>query len=154
MTGRIIASVVGSMALAACATTHLMPFGGYARPDQLTGEWIDVRHTSSADTSLWVLRADGYDGTAHILAKADGSGAVTLLRTEHRYAWWYFDGALSDSAHRAICFSKRPGRDGPTCMPFSLDTVDDGHGARRHLLVRGYRGEHTAADRELVERKP
>ena len=151
---RAIACVGGSIALAACAATHLVPFGGYARPIQLTGEWIDVRHSSLADTSLWVLRADGYDGTAHLVAKSNATGTVKTLRTEHRYAWWYFDGALSDSAHRAICFSKRPGRDGPTCMPFLLDTVDDGHGARRHLVVRGYHGEHTAGDRELVERKP
>lgn len=135
------------VAASGCARLHL---NGLPRDAALAGEWIDVRHATADDTSLWVLRADGYDGTAHIIREADGSET----RRDTRYARWYVAGASSDPANRAICFAKRLGRDGATCLGYSLDTVPSARGPVRRLTVRGYEGQHTTADRVLIERKP
>ncbi len=147
VTRRVLGPALAAL-VAGCAT---MGLGNslLSRPPELVAEWIDLKHTAPRDTSLWVLRADGYDGLAHLLAAGDGSPA---RRTEVRYGAWYFEGALSDPSNRAICFAKRLGRDGATCLSFSLDTVDD-HGPRRRLLIHGYRGEHGTGERQLVERR-
>ncbi len=130
------------------------PGMGLSRPDALTGEWIDRSHTTPADTALWVLRGDGYDGSAHILTARDATGAGSRRRTESRYGSWYLRSSMSDSVGRAICFARRLGRDGATCIPFSLDSVRTPAGMRLRLIVHGYQGEHRTGDRELVERKP
>jgi len=144
---RLVFAAIAAL-LTACAAISLGP-STFSRPPALVAEWIDLKHTSPLDTSLWVLRADGYDGLAHLLA---ASGSSQARRTETRYGSWYFEGTLSDSANRAICFAKRLGRDGATCLSFSLDTVDDG-GPRRRLLIHGYLGEHGTGERQLIERR-
>ena len=122
-----------------------MPIGPhFERPLQLVGEWIDVRHTSVGDTALWVLRENGYDGSAHIVA---------TTRSERRYGSWYFTGTLADTVHRALCFSRRLGRDGPTCLAFAIDTLMVDGLERRRLTIRGYAGEHYTGDRMLLERQ-
>lgn len=133
----------------ACAAMHRMHIGVLDRPPVLAGEWVDLRHTTPADTALWVLRPDGYDGAAHLIGDASG-----VRRTEERYGSWYLDGDLADSTHRAICFSKRIGRDGATCIRFSLDSISDNGAVRRRLTVHGYRGRHFTGDRQLIERMP
>jgi hypothetical protein len=115
----------------------------FERPSQLVGEWIDVRHTSLGDTALWVLRDNGYDGSAHIVART---------RSERRYGSWYFTGTLGDTSNRALCFAKRLGRDGPTCLAFAIDTATVGGLERRRLTIRGYQGEHYTGNRILLER--
>jgi hypothetical protein len=140
--------LVIASSLSGCVLSHLGP-DPRSRPPELVGEWIDLRHTTPADTSLWVLRADGYDGSRHLIAAT--SSQSQPRRTEQRYGTWYLDGTLSDPT-RAICFAKRIGRDGPSCVSFSLDTIDPGGGPRRRLVVHGYKGEHHVGDEELIER--
>ncbi len=147
------ASAIFIVVAAACAGRLPMP-GHYDRPSQLVGEWIDVRHTTPGDTSLWVLRDNGYDGTAHIVAQSQTSGATTDARSEHRYGTWYFTGTLTDTSHRALCFAKRIGRDGPTCLTFFEDTTMVGGVAQRRLTIRGYQGQHYTGDRTLLEHRP
>lgn len=120
------------------------------RPPVLVGEWIDVRHTTPGDTALWVLGADGYDGSARLVADSARVGGIT--RSEHRYGSWYFNGAFTDTSDRAICFARRVGRDGATCMTFTLDTISSAGSSRLRLIVHGYQGEHHTGDRELLER--
>lgn len=133
------------LAAGACATLHL---GALPRDPSLVGEWIDVRHAAPEDTSLWVLRADGYDGTAHVHRLPGG----VVERQDSKYGRWYLRGSIADSAHRAICFARRLGRDGATCVGFSLDTIAGPAGPLRQLVVRGYEGQHTTGDRILIER--
>jgi hypothetical protein len=134
-----------------CATLHIgQPFD---RPVALVGEWADLSHTTAGDTALWILRNDGYDGTAHVLTTSDVSGRVTIQRTQTRVGSWYLDGNFADTAHHAICFARRLGRDGPTCMRFSFDTLQTAVGPLRHLVVQTYQGEHEMPNRELVERR-
>lgn len=66
------------------------------------------------------------------------------------YGVWYTPGQLQESSGQALCF--RPhARSGPTCYAFRLDTVATSP-VRRRLTVFGYRGNHSIADRVLVER--
>lgn len=139
-----------ALVASSCVLSHLGPGAG-ARPPELVGEWVDLRHTTPADTALWILRADGYDGSGHLLA-AGASTQGSPRRTERRYGTWFLDGALGEPTTRAICFAKRLGRDGRSCLSFSLDTIAGSDGPRRHLVVHGYLGEHHTGDRELVER--
>jgi hypothetical protein len=141
---RWMGAVLSALAIDACASSHGMRLGAINRPPQLAGEWIDVRHTTPGDTSLWVLRVDGYDGAAHV---------VGTSRSERRYGSWYFDGDLRAGSDRAICFAKRLGRDGATCLPFDLDTIMADGASHRRLTVRGYRGQHFTGDRQLIERE-
>jgi hypothetical protein len=155
-TRRSCASLTLSLVAAAtagCATMRIGPAYGYARPAQIVGEWVDVEKTSSADSSIWVLRADGYDGSLRLRVVPDSTGAPRFQRKETHYASWYFDGTLGDTAHQAICFSKRVGRFGATCFAFAMDTVRSGTGSHARILLRGYQGEHHTADRILVARQ-
>ena len=131
-------------ALTASGCAGHIPIAHFERPSPLVGEWIDVRHTSLGDTALWVLRDNGYDGSAHIVA---------ATRSERHYGSWYFTGTLADSSHRALCFSKRLGRDGPRRAWRSRSTRQAVDGTeRRRLTIRGYQGEHYTGDRTLLER--
>lgn len=145
------AAMVGLTAcLGACASMHVPLMPSFARPPEVAREWVDVRKTTPTDTSLWVLGANGYDGSAHILVKIDSTGAVHVSRTERRYGGWYLKGTLGDTASQAICFSKRLGRFGATCDRFVLDTVSGSSVPR--ITLSGYRGEHSTSDRVLVAR--
>jgi hypothetical protein len=146
---RRAALVVAVALLSSCV--HHLGLAAMSHPTELVGDWIDLRHTSAADTSLWVLRANGYDGNAHLLAKSsDGSDAPH--RTEQKFGSWYFEGTLTNAASRSICIAKRLGRDGAHCMAFRLDTIDGGAGPRRRLVILGYHGQHHVGDEELIER--
>lgn len=116
-----------------------------SRPEALAGEWIDTRHATPADTSLWVLRTDGYDGSAHLIHHGSDHD-----RKESRYGAWYLHGSLTANSDRSICFAKRLGRDAATCLPFTLDTIELPDGPWRRLTVRGYQGQHTTGDRILI----
>lgn len=123
----------------ACAANSLLFHPG-PRPPELTGVWIDVEKTTAADTSAWVLSADGSDLSAHFRAGK---------RSEKRYGSWYLAGSLGDTTGRALCFQRRP-RDGATCRAFRLDTLSDAP-QRRRLTVRGYPGTHHVSERILIE---
>lgn len=144
-------SLLGATLLltAGCAgVAHLgSDFGNH--PVELVGEWIDSLKTTSGDTSIWVLGPSGTDGYRRIRAAsgdAPGDGEVK------RYGSWYLAGDLADVAGRALCFTNRPGRSAPTCRPFDLDSVPVGIGRRRRLVIRGYQGGHSVADRVLLAR--
>ncbi len=136
---------------AGCSALHL-GLGAMPHPPDFVGEWIDLRHTTEADTSLWVLRANGYDGWAHLFLEAKRGGPLTARRTETRWGSWYFKGNLADSLHRALCYARRIGRDGASCVVFSLDTIPGPRGPRRRMIVHGYRGTHWTGDRVLIFR--
>ncbi len=145
-------SMIGAamLAFAAGCASRALHLNSMSRPDALAGEWIDVRHATPGDTSIWVLGADGYDGSAHVIHQ----GTTDPARNESRYGSWYLHGAMSDGNGRSICFAKRIGRDSATCLPFTLDTVVTPDGPRRRLIVRGYPGQHSTGDRVLIARQP
>jgi hypothetical protein len=147
-----VAALVGMSVMGACASFTQAHREMTNRPADVAGEWIDVRHATPDDTSLWILRADGYDGTAHLVRKTTASGVVTE-RQQSRYATWYLRGNVADSA-RQICFARRLGRDGLTCWRFLLDTIVTPDGERRRMIVKDYQGQHTRADRILLSRDP
>jgi hypothetical protein len=139
------------LGVTSCASWHVLG-RGYARPPELVGEWIDVAKSSPADTSIWVLRGDGYDGNAHIRVTADTTGLRTVDRTQLRYGTWHFEGTLGDSSRQAICFSQRPGRFGATCIAFSMDSIRDGSTIVPRILLRDYPGQHHTGNRLMVAR--
>lgn len=155
-----------AVALGGCAGP-LFQYG--LRPRELAGTWVDLAHTTATDTTAWVLRSDGYDGTLHITvdtaASAARAGQPRVTRQETRFGSWYLDGAITDTAHRAICY-KRRAREGSTCVRFRLDTLaaqsaraarDSAASAsrtRRQLTLFGYVGRHHTGTRVLVERIP
>src|SRR5689334_6238223 len=103
MTSCRCGALILSGLITACAPMRHAQFGLSNRPAEVSGEWIDVRHATPEDTSLWILRPDGYDGTAHLIRKSTPSGIVTERR-QARFATWYLRGALTDTATREICF--------------------------------------------------
>src|SRR5262249_28451934 len=105
-------------------------------PTALVGQWIDLRHTTAADSMVWVLSANGDDATLEI--RIDPAGART--EHQHHYGRWRLDGELSDTTHRALCFVHRPGRQGASCIAFRLDTLTATSGSRGHLVLKNYRG--------------
>jgi hypothetical protein len=137
---------------AACASVGRPHLAMTNRPPAVAGEWIDVRHATPDDTSLWILRGDGYDGTAHLIRRVTETGVVTE-RHQTKYATWYLRGDVADSTHQ-ICFARRLGRDGLTCWRFSLDTIETANGVRRRMVVKDYQGQHTRGDRILLAREP
>jgi hypothetical protein len=140
-----------ALGVAACATIPLVPSS--TRPPQIAGEWVDVAKSTPTDTSLWLLRADGYDGSAHIRVTIDSMGMAHASRTESKYGSWYMTGTLGDSLHESICFSKRVGRFGASCIAFAMDTVGSVAGPLPRLKLHNYRGMHHIADRLLVARR-
>jgi hypothetical protein len=142
---------ITAAALTACVAGH-NPLASYQRPTEISREWIDVEKSTPADTTLWVLGPDGYDGVAHLQPMSDAAGATRQSRTETRYGSWYLDGTMGDSTHQAICFSRRIGRFGATCTAFVLDTIMTGSVPTPRLLLLAYRGIHHTRDRLLLAR--
>jgi hypothetical protein len=142
------------LTLGVCGCATLRIGRSLDRPSVLAGEWIDRSQTTAMDTALWLLRSDGYEGVAHVLVEHDAAGNPTVRRTQTRSGSWYFDGNLADSSHRAICFARRIGRDGATCLSFSIDTSLTSRGLPRRLVVYGYPGEDRTGSRELIARSP
>lgn len=116
-------------------------------PHPLAGDWVDPKHTTAADTSVWRLAPSGADMTVHV---RPGAGGATSTRVS-RHGIWFLRGALGDTARRALCFNRRPGRNGSSCTLFSLDTLPDG---RLRMTLHDYRGTHETATRTLEERRP
>ena len=137
---------VGSLGLAPAAAFQGKPDSHH--PAALVGQWIDLRHTSPTDSMVWVLSPNGDDATLEI--RIDPAGSRT--ERQYHYGRWRLDGELADSAHRALCFVHRPGRQGASCIAFRLDTLAAPSGPRGHLVLKNYRGEHHTVDRELVKR--
>ena len=124
--------------------------GGEQRnhPPELIGTWIDSVKSSPADSSFWELSSGGDDAFRRVRRVSPDSSP----RVERRhYGYWYLHGSLADSLDRAICFTNRPGRSAPTCIPFSLDSPPAGGHSRRRLVVFGYQGRHSSGARVLLE---
>ena len=144
------------IAVSACATAcaGLGQLG--PRPDALSGQWVDIAKTTVTDSSVWILAPNGQDRLLRIRVRRDTLGHVTVDRRIRSYALWYLSGDLADSAARALCVNRRPGREAGSCMRFTLDTLPpDSISAvpRRRLTLRGYRGQHHVAERVLIERR-
>ena len=135
---------------AACSSGGLFSAG--PRPPELAGVWIDVAKTTPTDTLAWLLESSGADRTLQVRYTRDAAGALSREEQRRSYGVWYMDGRLQDSVGRALCF-KPHARSGSTCYPFRLDTLSTSP-VRRRLTVLGYRGNHSIADRVLVERVP
>ncbi len=150
----VACATVVTVALSGCVAT----LGGEFRnhPSPLVAAWVDVAKSSAADTSLWLLGASGEDGSQHVrlLGGSDSASHRYALTPPHRYGYWYLRGSFSDSAGRAICFTNRPGRSAPSCLPFTLDTVMRPQGPRTRLRVYGYAGAHSTGERVLLAREP
>lgn len=157
--GRAVWTLAAAVSIVGGACSSAMQVGGAVRnhPDALVGTWVDVAKSTPNDTALWILRSTGDDLSQHVVrVRADASdGAAYAMTGATHYGYWFAQGALADSAHRAICFTRRPGRSAPTCLAFELDSVRNDDGTlRRRLLVRGYRGEHHVSDRLFMAREP
>ncbi len=133
-----------------CASMHLGGAHGYTRPSSLVGEWIDVENTSPADSSIWVLRENGYFAHARLHLVQDGNGSMRLEHQEVRNASWYFDGTLGDASRQSLCFSKRLGRFGAACYRFTIDTLREVAGSTARLAVHGYGGDRDTSVRVFV----
>lgn len=116
-------------------------------PQPLAGEWVDLKKTTAADTSVWRLGAGGEDLTLHVRPR-DGAPTATAI---YRHGIWFVRGELTDTIRRALCFNARPGRSPTACTRFALDTTADG---RPRLTLREYHGTHEIAARTLVRRTP
>lgn len=115
----------------------------------VSGEWVDLGKTTPGDTMVWVL-ADGGDDE---LLRVSVAGGSVHTRRSHFGRWSTASGAGAGQAP-ALCFVRRPGRDAPSCVAFTLDTIwSDAHPLRR-LTLANYVGEHHTGDRQLIERRP
>ena len=114
------------------------------------GEWIDTRHTTTSDTTVWVFGAGGDDELLQIHVSADGKRSET-----RRHFGRWFESQTRDSAGAsvaALCFVRRPGRDAPSCDRFVVSPAASGSDGRT-LTIIGYVGAHHTADRVLPERQ-
>ena len=116
-------------------------------PAAVAGEWVDLKHTTPTDSSIWVLAPNGDDQTVRVTGDERG----WTSKRKH-YGRWRLDGDLADVAGRRLCFVHRPGRQGGACIGFTVDVATTPTGPRRRLVLHGYQGEHTTGDRELFAR--
>jgi hypothetical protein len=127
--------------VAGCATAH----GNAVLARGIAGEWVDLHKSAPGDTMVWLLAPSGDDGLLEV--RVDDSG-----RHESRRHYGRWQPGTADDGAAAICFSRRPGRDSPSCVDYALDTaLIDGVAVPR-LRLRGYIGEHSTGDRTLLER--
>ena len=134
--------IVPLLLAAACASHGLLGGGAGVHPTELVGEWLDSAKTRAADSSLWVFTSTGEDQVRRVRPSGE--------RTVRHYGYWFMQGSLG-AADRALCFTNRPGRSAPTCLPFDLDSVRTAGGLRKRIVVRGYHGAHSSGDRVLLE---
>ncbi len=134
--------------LAGCA--HPGPAGSARddphHPAALSGEWIDLAHTTATDSMFWVLAPNGDDGSLEIRVTD-----TKVTEKRRHYGRWSLEGALG-AADSRLCFVHRPGRQGASCVEFRLERVTVDGRSWRHLFLRRYQGQHSTRDRELVER--
>lgn len=117
-------------------------------PTALVGEWVDVAKSSPRDSSLWVLKPNGYDGGIHITRDSIGDSAPHTAR--RKYGYWYVRG---HGALQEFCVNQRPGRDAPSCTRFTIETDSSVVPPRRIIRLSAYAGEHHTSQRVLVDRR-
>ena len=131
--------------LQACATLARHE----AADSPITGEWVDVSKSTASDTLVWVLAPGGDDGLLHISV-----GLAGAIATRRHFGRWSLASSVSGQSDAALCFVRRPGRDAPSCVDFTIDTTRVDARPVRRLRLRGYVGEHHTGDRELLQRVP
>src|SRR6185436_15022072 len=110
--GRLL--VVALPAVSACAAL----FSSGPRPRELTGLWLDSSTSTPAESSYGHLTAHGAQRPLRVVAARGVDGAPRVERNESWAGqWWHLTGRLSDTAHRALCFTVRPNREG-ACYRF------------------------------------
>ena len=133
------------VSVAGCVTLG----GGRGGPDSVAGEWVDLHKSLAGDTSVWVLTPDGDDQLLHVTV-----GPTGIDTARRHFGRWSIERRNSASSSATLCFVRRPGRDAPSCVDYTLDTISQRGRPMRRLLLHGYAGEHHTGDRELVERIP
>ena len=118
-------------------------------PATLVGEWVDVQKTTPSDSSLWVLRADGYDGGVRIRREYGGDQKPHVER--QRYGYWYVRQQSGQAPE--LCINRRPSREAPSCTPFEISADSTVIPARRTIRLTAYAGAHHTGARLLVERR-
>lgn len=113
----------------------------------VSGQWIDLGHTAAGDTSVWILAPGGRDDALRLSLGRDGVSKSATTR----YGRWFVRPA---DPRPELCFTRRPGREAPSCSSFRVDTIVVGGHPRRRLWLGQYRGSHRTGDRELWERGP
>ncbi len=131
--------------LAACASLARND----APADAVAGEWVDVSKSTQTDTMVWVLTDGGDDQLLRV--SLDSSGTKV---TRSHFGRWSVETSETGGQATSLCFVRRPGRDAPSCVDFTIDTIRaSGHPIRR-LTLRNYVGQHHTGDRQLLERVP
>lgn len=141
-----VALVLGS---AACSGSLPWIRGDLANhPAAVVGEWVDVQKTTAMDSSIWVLESNGYDGGMRI--RRDSFDENPHVERQ-RYGYWY----VHEETGRApeLCVNRRPGREAPSCTPFSTSIDSTVAPARRAIRLTAYAGAHHVGERVLVERR-
>ena len=148
---RPASGTLGAVLLLACGGTAP---GGAPAPDRypaaISGQWIDLDHTSTGDTSIWLLEPGGHDDALRVRLTDQG----VLERSTSHHGRWFVRPSRDAGAGPEICFIRRPGRDAVSCIAFRLDTLLTEGQPRRRLFLSNYRGSHRTQNRELWERLP
>ena len=145
---RVVAALAVPMASGGCFLKPLQ------HPAPLVGQWVDSVKTTPTDTSVWILEPGGADLAMRVAQHREQGDSVFRAARPRRYGHWYVSCAWADTTNRALCFVRRLGRDGASCVRFRLDTVVVNGEARQRLFLENYRGQHTRINRVLLERRP
>ncbi len=105
--------------------------------------------TTPTDTSVWVLAENGDDELLHV--SVGSAGPVTSRR---HFGRWSLGASPSGRDGPSLCFVRRPGRDAPSCVDYTIDNLQVNARTVRRLRLHSYVGEHHTGDRELLERLP
>ena len=138
--------------LASTACSGTLPWfrGDLANhPPALVGEWVDVQKTTISDSSIWVLKPNGYDGGVRI-TRSSPSGRPHI--EQYKYGYWY---VRRDAGRdiQELCVSRRPGREAPSCTIFRTMIDSTAMPPRRAIRLAAYAGAHHTGDRLLIERR-
>lgn len=143
---------LAALLVVACASGQTL-FSLGPRPDEIAGVWIDSAQSSKTDAVAWVLSPNGDDRTVQLAFRQDTAGTRMATVRDTWNGWWYLSGKLSDSAHHAICYKRRP-RDGATCLRFRLDTLNVPPTSRRRLTILGPPGKDWTQPRIFIAHVP
>ena len=118
-------------------------------PAALVGQWVDVKKTSAADSSIWVLAPNGEDGGMRITHGSNDNGVAHVER--RYYGYWYVRGEPGHD--QALCVNRHPGRSPSSCTSFESMVDSTFAPPRRAIRLTAYTGEHHTGQRLLVERR-
>ena len=119
-------------------------------PAALIGEWVDADKSSPQDSSFWILQPNGDDEGLRITRLPAGAGGAVHW-SRQRYGYWFVRTPSNQQAE--LCVTRRPGRDAPSCTPFTLGVDGAVRPPRRFARLAAYAGSHHTGARLLVERR-